>query len=120
MIAGNDPTRPASLPGYLAELGRRVTELERSNPAARASFDDGTRTRGYIGAFVHPDDANPEHGVRLLDAAGGELLLVDDLIVRLGGGAVSVSAAGVVSVSLPTSAGAAGTLWNNAGVVTVA
>ena len=106
MIAGNDPTRPASLPGYLAELGRRVTELERSNPAARASFDDGTRTRGYIGAFVHPDDANPEHGVRLLDAAGGELLLVDDL--------------GVVSVSLPTSAGAAGTLWNNAGVVTVA
>lgn len=119
MIAGNDPTRPASLPGYLAELGRRVTELERSNPAARASFDDGTRTRGYIGAFVHPDDSNPEHGVYLLDAAGGELLLVDDLIVRLGG-AVAVSAAGVVSVSLPTSAGATGTLWNNGGVVTVA
>jgi hypothetical protein len=119
MFDGNDPTRPASLPGFLSDLARRISDIERSNPAARASFDDGTRTRGYIGAFVHPDDSNPEHGVHLLDAAGGELLLVDDLIVRLGG-AVSVSAAGVVSVSLPTSAGATGTLWNNGGVVTVA
>ena len=93
--------------------------MERANPAARASFDDGTRTRGFIGAFVHPDDANPEHGVYLLDAVGGELLLVDDDKVRVGG-ALTVTDAGVVSLVLPTSAGAAGTLWNNAGVVTVA
>lgn len=117
MTIGNDPTRPATLPGYLSELGRRVTEIERANPIARASFHDGTRTRAFFGSFSHPDDANPEMGLRLLSASGSELLLVDDDKIRVG---VLLTISGsTVSLTLPTSAGSAGELWNNGGVVSV-
>ncbi len=73
----NDPTRPVTLPGYLGALERRVSEIERSNPIARASWHDGTRTRGGIGVFAHPDGGE-QTGAVFYDTAGDVLLLVDD------------------------------------------
>ena len=72
-----DPTRPVTLPGYLGALERRVSEIERSNPIARASWHDGTRTRGGIGVFAHPDGGE-QTGAVFYDTAGDVLLLVDD------------------------------------------
>ena len=72
-----DPTRPVTLPGYLGALERRVSEIERSNPIARASWHDGTRTRGGVGVFAHPDGGE-QTGAVFYDTAGDVLLLVDD------------------------------------------
>jgi len=72
-----DPTRPVTLPGYLGALERRVSEIERSNPIGRASWHDGTRTRGGIGVFAHPDGGE-QTGAVFYDTAGDVLLLVDD------------------------------------------
>ena len=72
-----DPTSAVSLPGYLRDLERRLAERERANPISRASFHDGTRTRGAIGKFVHPDTSE-QHGAIFYDTSGAELLRVDD------------------------------------------
>ena len=71
------PTDKTTMPGYLQEMNRRLTDRERSNPIARASFHDGTRTRGAIGKYAHPD-ASEDYGAIFYDAAGNELLRVDD------------------------------------------
>lgn len=71
------PTDKTTMPGYLQELNRRLTDRERANPIARASFHDGTRTRGAIGKYTHPD-ASEDYGAIFYDAAGNELLRVDD------------------------------------------
>lgn len=99
-----DPTRPTTLPAWLADVERRLSDIERANPISRASWHDTTRTRGGIGQFVHPVGGE-QYGAVFYDTAGAVLLMVDD---------------SAITATLPTSAGAAGTLWNNAGVVTVA
>ena len=71
------PTDKTTMPGYLQEMNRRLTDRERSNPIARASFHDGTRTRGAIGKYTHPD-ASEDYGAIFYDASGNELLRVDD------------------------------------------
>ena len=92
-----DPTSAVSLPGYLRDLERRLAERERANPISRASFHDGTRTRGAIGKFIHPD-ASEDYGVVFYDASGTVLFMVDDSNVTMG---------------LPTSSAglSAGELW---------
>ena len=72
-----DVTSRAGLSGYLRDVERRVGERERANPIARASFHDGTRTRGAIGKYTHPD-ASEDYGAIFYDTAGNELLRVDD------------------------------------------
>ena len=91
------PTDKTTMPGYLQEMNRRLTDRERSNPIARASFHDGTRTRGAIGKFIHPD-ASEDYGAIFYDASGAVLFMVDDSNVSMG---------------LPTSSAglSAGDLW---------
>lgn len=92
-----DVTSRAGLSGYLRDVERRVGERERANPIARASFHDGTRTRGAIGKFTHPD-ASEDYGAIFYDASGAVLFMVDDSNVYMG---------------LPTSSAglSAGELW---------
>ena len=76
------PTDKTTMPGYLQEMNRRLTDRERANPIARASFHDGTRTRGAIGKYTHPD-ASEDYGAIFYDASGNELLRVDDTSTTL-------------------------------------
>lgn len=76
------PTDKTTMSGYLQEMNRRLTDRERANPIARASFHDGTRTRGAIGKYTHPD-ASEDYGAIFYDAAGNELLRVDDTSTTL-------------------------------------
>ncbi len=90
-------TSRADLSGYLMALDRRMSERERANPIARASFHDGTRTRGASGKYTHPD-ASEDYGAIFYDASGAVLFMVDDSNVYMG---------------LPTSSAglSAGELW---------
>lgn len=105
----HDPTVPADLSRYLAGLEQRVRDLERSSRLQRASAHDGTRVRVEIGTYVHPDTGLDAFGFRLVDAAGATVLILDDDGLALG--------AVLDASALPTSAGATGTLWVDAGAV---
>ncbi len=87
-----DPTSKVSLPGYLRDLERRVADRERANPIARASFHDGTRTRGGLGKFAHPGGGE-QTGAVFYDAAGDVLLLADDTALTLSKTAITGSTA---------------------------
>lgn len=54
--------------------------------------------------------------VQLVPDAGGSVIIYTSSVVPV----LTITDAGAVTLALPTSPGAAGTLWNNAGVVTVA
>ncbi len=87
-----DPTSKVSLPAYLRDLERRIAERERANPIARASFHDGTRTRGGLGKFAHPGGGE-QTGAVFYDAAGDVLLLADDTALTLSKTAITGSTA---------------------------
>ena len=84
------PTDKTTMPGYLQEMNRRLTDRERANPIARASFHDGTRTRGAIGKYTHPD-ASEDYGAIFYDASGNELLRVDDTSTTLTTGSLVIA-----------------------------
>ena len=93
-----DPTSKVSLPGYLRDLERRIADRERANPIARASFHDGTRTRGGLGKFAHPGGGE-QTGAVFYDAAGDVLLLADDTALTLSKTAITGSAAVAAAAS---------------------
>lgn len=93
-----DPTSKVSLPGYLRDLERRIADRERANPIARASFHDGTRTRGGLGKFAHPSGGE-QTGAVFYDAAGDVLLLADDTALTLSKTAITGSAAVAAAAS---------------------
>lgn len=75
-----DPALPPNLAAELVDLRRRISELERRNPLARASAHDGTNTRVEIGNITHPysNPANQDDfGIIIRDDGGVPVFMVD-------------------------------------------